>query len=130
MGLWSPRLLRLAAPALALVLALAGARAGASAAAAASEDEVVTRHSRALIVGTDGDFRNALAALRTRGNPDAAAAMILAPASSGAETHDIFDYMKNWHPTAYEIACGYVDGPYRPEARGFCLVDTDRDKFR
>jgi len=78
MGLWNPRFLRLGAPALAVMLALAGARAGPSAAAAASEDEVVTRHSRALMVGTDGDFRNALAALRTRGNPDAAAAMILA----------------------------------------------------
>ena len=70
----SLNLLRLAAPALALMLALAGG----SAAAAASGDEAVARHSRALIVGSDVDFQNALAALRTRGKPDAAAAMILA----------------------------------------------------
>ncbi len=63
-------MLRLAAPALAVMLALAGA----SAAAAASGDEAVARHSRTLIVGPDADFRNALAALRTRGKPDAAAA--------------------------------------------------------
>ncbi len=71
----SPNLLRLAAPALALVLALALAAAGA---AAETEDEAVARHSRALIVGSDVDFQNALAALKTRGKPDAAAAMILA----------------------------------------------------
>ncbi|MCH8809892.1 MAG: hypothetical protein IH993_08690, partial [Proteobacteria bacterium] len=66
--------MHLAAPALAAMLALAGG----GAAAAASEDEAVARHSRALVMGPDVDFRNALAALQTRGNPDAAAAMILA----------------------------------------------------
>ncbi len=71
---WRPNLLRLAAPALAVTLALAGA----SGAMAETEDATVARHSRALLVGSDADFRNALAALRTRKNPDAAAAMILA----------------------------------------------------
>ena len=74
MGMWSRRIVHLAAPALAVMLALAGG----GAAAAASEDEAVARHSRALVMGPDVDFRNALAALQTRGNPDAAAAMILA----------------------------------------------------
>ena len=74
MGVWSRRIAHLAAPALAVMLALAGG----GGAAAASEDEAVARHSRALVIGPDVDFRNALAALQTRGNPDAAAAMILA----------------------------------------------------
>jgi hypothetical protein len=71
----SPNFLRLAAPALAVTLALAFAAGGAL---AETEDEAVTRHSRALVLGSEVDHRNALAALQARGNPDAAATMILA----------------------------------------------------
>ncbi len=74
MGMCRLRLAYLATLTLAAMFALAGA----GPAMAESEDEAVARHSRALIVDADVDFRNALAALRTRGNPDAAAAMILA----------------------------------------------------
>ena len=61
-----------------LVMALAIALASDGVASATSEDEAVARHSRALIFGSDGDFRDSLAALRSRGNPDVSAAMILA----------------------------------------------------
>lgn len=60
------------------VMALAIALASGGAALAASDGEVVARHSRALIFGTDRDLRDSLAALRARGNPNVAAAMILA----------------------------------------------------
>ena len=62
----------LAVMALAIVLASDGVD------SAAGEDEAIARHSRALNFGTDRDLRDSLAALRARGNPDAAAAMILA----------------------------------------------------
>lgn len=45
---------------------------------AASHDEAVARQSVALIFGTGEDHREALEALVARGNPDAAAAMIMA----------------------------------------------------
>ncbi len=61
-----------------VVMALALALASGDVASAASEDEATARHSRALIFGTGRDLRDSLAALRARGNPDAAAAMILA----------------------------------------------------
>ncbi len=67
-----PTFLRLAVAAMAVTLALAGS------ASAETEDEAVARHSRALLMGSEGDFRNAVAALRTRAKPDAAAAMIFA----------------------------------------------------
>ncbi len=66
------RLGRLAVMALAIALTSDGV------ASAAGEDEAVALHSRALNFGTDRDLRDSLAALRARGNPDAAAAMILA----------------------------------------------------
>ena len=72
----SPNLLRLTAPMLALMLALASG--GAPAEAAESEDAAATQRSRALFEVSEVDFQIALAALRTRGNPDVAAAMILA----------------------------------------------------
>ncbi len=72
----SPNFLRLAAPALAVTLALTGP--GTGSALAETEDEAVARHSRALLIGSDSDFKNAVAALRARGKPDAAAAMIFA----------------------------------------------------
>jgi hypothetical protein len=59
-------------------MALAIALASDGIASAASEDEATARHSRALIFGTVRDLGDSLAALRARGNPDAAAAMILA----------------------------------------------------
>ena len=62
----------LAVMALAIVLASDGV------ASAVSEDEAVAQHGRALNFGTDRDLRDSLVALRARGNPDAAAAMILA----------------------------------------------------
>ena len=77
MDLWSRRFFCLAAPALALVFALAGLGAAGSA-LAETEDEAVARHSRALVLGADADFQNALTALQARGKLDAAAAMILA----------------------------------------------------
>jgi len=61
-----------------VVLALAIVLVSGSVALAASDDEAVARHGRALVFGTDGDLRDSLAALRARGNPDAAATMILA----------------------------------------------------
>ena len=78
----SPNLLRLAAPTLAVMLVLAGNGAGSGAGDSADTAEggnaAVAQHSRALLMSAGVDFRNALAALRRRGNPDAAAAMILA----------------------------------------------------
>ena len=59
-------------------MALAIALASDGVASAVSEDEAIARHSRALNFGTASDLRDSLAALRARGNPDAAAAMILA----------------------------------------------------
>ncbi len=41
-------------------------------------DDRVAEHSRALIMGTTSEYQNAISALRNRGNPDAAAAMIFA----------------------------------------------------
>ena len=61
-----------------VVMALVIALASSDVTSAASEDEAIARHSRALILGTDRELRDSLAALRARGNPDAAAAMILA----------------------------------------------------
>ena len=61
-----------------VVMALVIALASSDVTSAESEDEAIARHSRALILGTDGELRDSLAALRARGNPDAAAAMILA----------------------------------------------------
>lgn len=49
-----------------------------SPAPAAVDGDPVAEQSRALIFGTPGQFREALAALTERGNPDAAPAMILA----------------------------------------------------
>lgn len=43
-----------------------------------TENVVIGQQSRALIFGTETEFREAILALRIRGNPDAAAAMILA----------------------------------------------------
>ena len=74
----NPIFLRLAAPALAVALALALTGPGAGGALAETEDEAVARHSQALVLGSEADQRNALAALRARGKPDAAAVMILA----------------------------------------------------
>lgn len=45
---------------------------------AATEEESVARQCEQLIFGTDQEFQNSLAALRARGKPDVAAAMILA----------------------------------------------------
>ena len=98
----SPNSLRLAAPALAVMLALAGA----GAAAATSEDEAVARHSRALVMGSDVDFRNALAALQTRGNPDAAAAMILA---LRYRRHAVWDLSKALEEVTGHSPLGWFD---------------------
>ena len=58
--------------------AIAAALAGGGVALAEGEDEAVARHSKALIFEAEQSFRNSLAVLRTRGNSDAAAVMILA----------------------------------------------------
>lgn len=52
--------------------------AGGDVTAAGIEDKDVARHSETLMFGSGEDLRVSLAALRARGNPDAAAAMILA----------------------------------------------------
>ena len=61
-----------------VVMAVAIALASGDATSASIEDEAIARHSETLIFGTDKELRDSLAALRARGNPDAAAAMILA----------------------------------------------------
>ena len=43
-----------------------------------AEDDAVAHHSRAVVFGSDAEMGTALAFLKRRGNPDAAAAMILA----------------------------------------------------
>ena len=43
-----------------------------------AEDDAVAHHSRAVVFGSDAEMDAALAFLKRRGNPDAAAAMILA----------------------------------------------------
>ena len=60
-----------------VVVALAIALASGEVRSAAREDEDIARHSWALIFGTDRDLRDSLEALRARGNPDVAAAIIL-----------------------------------------------------
>lgn len=57
------------------------------------------------------------------------AAILLAPLSASAGMLDIFDYMRNWEPSTFEMACGDEDGPYRPESRGFCMSDEERTEF-
>ena len=61
-----------------VVMAVVIALASGDATSASIEDEAIARHSETLIFGTDKELRDSLAALRARGNPDAAAAMILA----------------------------------------------------
>jgi len=64
---------------------------------AASDDDDIARHSRALIFGSFGEFRDALAALRARGSPDAAAAMILASEKRARDLGlDAVGYLSDW----------------------------------